>query len=123
MSKYVIRAVPSGIKFDLRAANGQVVLSSEVYATRAAALRGIASVRKNAPDARLENQTAPAWHREANPKFELYQDRSGEFRFRLRARNGKIIGVSEGYSARAGAFGGIESVMKNAGTATIEEGE
>jgi len=47
-------------------------------------------------------------------KFELYTDKAGEFRFRLKAGNGQVILASEGYSAKAGAMNGIESVKKNA---------
>ena len=55
-----------------------------------------------------------------HPKFEMYQDKAGEFRFRLKARNGKIIGTSEGYTAKAGCLNGIESVMTNAAEAETE---
>ena len=54
-------------------------------------------------------------------KFELYKDRSGEFRFRLKAANGEIIASSEGYSSKAGAQNGIESVKKNAPDATTAD--
>lgn len=50
-------------------------------------------------------------------KFELYKDKAGEFRFRLKASNGQIILASEGYKAKSGAENGIESVKKNAGDA------
>ncbi len=50
----------------------------------------------------------------AKGKFELYKDKAGEFRFRLKASNGENIGASEGYKARASAENGIESVRKNA---------
>lgn len=49
-----------------------------------------------------------------NPKFEVYTDKSGSYRFRLRARNGQIILSSEGYSSKSGCKNGIESVKKNA---------
>ena len=121
MGKFVIRRVNSGVKFDLRAANGQTILTSEVYSTEAACRKGIASVVKNAPGAKLENQTEGGWKNLTNPKFEMYQDRSGAFRFRLKARNGEIIAVSEAYTARAGCLNGIESVKKNAADAEIME--
>ena len=121
MSKFVIRAVNSGVKFDLRAANGQTILTSEVYTTSAACRKGIASVAKNAPAAKLENQTEEGWKVLTNPKFELYRDKSGFFRFRLKARNGEIIAVSECYSGKAGCLNGIESVRKNAPDAEIME--
>ena len=121
MGKFVIRRVNSGIKFDLRAANGQTVLTSEVYTTEAACRKGIESVRKNAATGKVENQTEPGWKQLTNPKFEMYQDRAGDYRFRLKARNGEIIAVSENYNAKAGCLNGIESVRKNAPEAQIVE--
>ena len=121
MSKFVIRTVNSGIKFDLKATNGQVVLTSEVYTTEAACRKGIESIMKNAPTANVENQTEEGYETLTHPKFEMYQDKAGEFRFRLKARNGEIIGTSEGYTAKAGCLNGIESVKKNAGSAEIVE--
>ena len=50
-------------------------------------------------------------------KFELFKDKKGEFRFRLRAGNGEIVLASESYKDRAGALNGVESVRKNAGDA------
>lgn len=58
-----------------------------------------------------------------HPKFEVYADKAGEFRFRLKARNGEIIAVSEGYKAKASCMNGIESVKKNAPEAQIVEVE
>ena len=121
MSKFVIRSVSSGIKFDLKAANGQVILTSEVYTTPAACLRGIASIRKNAPIAGTEDRTAADFVPAVNPRFELYRDSAGLFRFRLKAKNGKIIGVSDSYTTRAGCENGMESVRKNAAKAEIVE--
>ena len=114
MDRFVIRTVDSGVKFDLKAANGQSVLTSEVYETMAACRRGIASVRKNAPVVPLEDQTAEGWKVLPNPKFELYQDKTGGYRFRLKARNGLIIGISESYTGKAACLAGIESVRQNA---------
>ena len=119
MSKFVIRNVNSGIKFDLKATNGQEILTSEVYTTEAACRKGIASVQKNAPLAGVENQTEEGYATLIHPKFEMYQDKAGEYRFRLKARNGQIIAVSEGYTAKAGCLNGIESVQKNAPEAEI----
>ena len=121
MSKFVIRTVNSGIKFDLRAGNGQTILTSEVYTTEAACRKGIESVAKNAPIANVENQTEEGYEVLTHPKFEMYQDKAGEYRFRLKARNGEIIAVSEGYTAKAGCLNGIESVQKNAPEAEVVE--
>ena len=121
MSKYVIRPVTGGVKFDLRAANGQVIATSEVYSTPAACRKGIESVRKCAGAAGLEDQTADGFKHLSNPKFELYADKAGQFRFRLKARNGKIIAASESYTTKAGCENGIESVRANAAQSEISE--
>ena len=119
MGKFVIRTVNTGIKFDLKATNGQVIATSEVYTTEAACRNGIESVMKNAPIANVENQTEENFEVMKHPKFEMYEDKSGEFRFRLKATNGQVIAVSEGYTAKAGCLNGIESVQKNAPDAEI----
>ena len=121
MGKFVIRNVASGIKFDLKATNGQVIATSEVYTTEAACRNGIASVQKNAPVANVEDQTVENFEAVAHPKFEMYEDKGGEFRFRLKARNGEIIATSEGYKTKASCENGIESVQKNAPEAEIVE--
>jgi len=123
MGKFVIKTVKSGIKFDLKAGNGEVIATSEVYTSRAACLNGIESVRKNASAAKLEDQTVEDVEAVTNPKFEVYTDKAGEFRFRLKARNGEIIAVSEGYKAKASCMNGIESVRKNAPDAETVEAE
>ena len=122
MSKFVIREVKSGIKFDLKATNGQVIATSEVYESKAACENGIESVRKNAPIANLEDQTVADFETVTNPKFELYRDKADQFRFRLKARNGEIIAVSEGYKAKASCQNGIASVRKNAADAPVVDG-
>ena len=121
MGKFVIRNVASGIKFDLKATNGQVIATSEVYESKAACENGIESVRKNAPIAAIEDQTVEGFETATNPKFELYADKAGEFRFRLKARNGQIIATSEGYVTKASCENGIESVRKNAPEAEVVE--
>ena len=120
MGKFVIKTVKSGIKFDLKAGNGEVIATSEVYNSEAACKNGIESVRKNSTLAKLEDQTAEGFETVTNPKFEVYQDKAGEYRFRLKARNGEIIAVSEGYKAKASCMNGIESVRKNAPDAPVE---
>ena len=120
MGKFVIRKTNTGIKFDLKAGNGEVIATSEVYASEAACKNGVESVKKNAPVAAVENQTVEGYAAEKHPKFEVYTDKAGEFRFRLKATNGQIIAVSEGYKAHASCMNGIESVKKNAPDAPIE---
>ena len=121
MGKFVIRETNTGVKFDLKATNGQVIATSEVYTTEAACRNGIESIKKNAPIANVENQTEEGYEVLTHPKFEMYQDKAGEYRFRLKARNGEIIAVSEGYTAKAGCLNGIESVQKNAPEAEVVE--
>lgn len=119
MGKFSVRTTATGIKFDLKAGNGEVIATSEVYTTEAACNKGIESVRKNAPIAAIEDQTVEGYKVEKHPKFEIYKDKAGEFRFRLKATNGQIIAIGEGYKAMAGCKNGIESVKKNAPEAPI----
>ena len=81
---------------------------------------GIESVRKNAVAAGLEDQTVEGSSCK-NPKFEVYKDKAGEFRFRLKATNGQVIATGEGYKAKASCLNGIESVKNNAPDAEIVE--
>ena len=121
MGKFVFKTVASGYKFDLKAGNGEVIATSEVYESEAACKNGIASVAKNAPVANVENQTNEGYATEKCPKFEVYTDKAGEYRFRLKATNGQVIAVSEGYSSEAGCLNGVESVKKNAADAETVE--
>ena len=123
MGKFVIRETKTGMKFDLKAGNGEVIATSEVYTSEKACRNGIASVQKNAPVAAVENQTVEGYAVEKHPKFEVYTDKAGEFRFRLKATNGQIIAVSEGYKAMASCMNGIESVKKHAVDAPVVKAE
>jgi len=118
MGKFVVKQTSTGFKFDLKAGNGETIATSEVYTTEAACLNGIESVKKNCIG-EVEDQTAEEVVAVKHPKFEVYTDKAGEFRFRLKARNGEIIAVSEGYTAKAGCLNGIESVKKNAPEAEV----
>ena len=121
LSVFVIRKVQTGFKFDLKAPNGEIVLTSEVYTSAAACRKGIGSAIRSVAAAGELDLTGEAGEKVPNPRFELYQDKAGRCRFRLRARNGAIVAVSEGYSNRAGCLGGITSVRKNAPEAEIVE--
>lgn len=121
MGKFVVKETSTGIKFDLKAGNGEVIATSEVYTTKDACLNGIASVKKNSIVAEIEDQTVDGFDKKKNPKFEVYIDKKGEFRFRLTATNGQIIATGEGYKAKAGCMNGIESIKKNAPDAEITE--
>jgi len=122
MGKFVMKQVKSGgYKFDLKATNGRVVATSQLYKAARYCKRGIASVAKNAPAAVVEDQTVEGFEKQKHPKFEIYQDKAGEFRFRLKATNGQIIAVSEGYKTMKACTDGIESVKKNAVDAPVIE--
>ena len=120
MGKFVVKNTKTGVKFDLKAGNGEVILTSEVYTTERSCLKGVASVQKNAPVAPVEDQTVENFEKQKCPKFEIYLDKAGEIRFRLQATNGQIIGVSEGYKAMKSCVNGIDSVKTNAVDAKIE---
>ena len=122
MGKFVVKETATGIKFDLKAANGEVIATSEVYTTEAACLNGIDSV-KNSCVGGIEDQTVEGYETVKHPKFELYEDKGGEYRFRLKAVNGQIVATGEGYTSKAGALNGIESVKKNVPEAEIVKAE
>ena len=107
MGKFEIKKTKSGqFRFDLKAANGQVILSSQSYKSKASCIKGINSViRNSADDHRFERKTA----------------KDGSPYFNLKATNGQIIGTSEMYSNSTGMENGISSVMKNAERAPVEK--
>ena len=121
MGKYVVKQTKTGVKFDLKASNGEIIANSEVYTTKAACMKGIESVKTNAPVAAVEDQTVEVFEKCKNPKFEVYVDKAGEFRFRLKAKNGQIIATGEGYKAKKSCLNGIESIRKNADSEIVEE--
>ena len=120
-AKYVVKETKTGFNFSLKASNGEVVCTSEVYKAKKTCLNGIASVGKNAPVAPVEDQTKEGFKKETCPKFEVYADKKGEFRFRLKAANGQNICASEGYTTLKACLNGVKSVQKNAGAKVTEE--
>lgn len=118
MGKFVVKERCGKASFNLVAGNGEIIGVSESYSSKAAALAGIESVRKNA-NVEIEDQTLATPEEKKNPKYEVYKDKKGEFRFRLKAANGEIILASEGYTAKASCMNGIKSVGNNAPEAEI----
>ena len=118
MGKFVISKAKNGeYTFNLKAGNGEIILSaSETYTTEDACRNGVESVMKNSTS-HVEDQTVEGFEELTHPKFEVYQDKAGEYRFRLKARNGQNIGRSEGY--KASCLNGIDSVGRNAPEATV----
>lgn len=107
MGKFVITKRANGeFQFNLKAGNGQVILTSEGYTTLAACKNGIESVKKNSAD---------------DARFERKEAKNGAPFFNLKAGNGQIIGKSEMYSSTAACENGIESVKKNAPDADVVE--
>ncbi|WP_313530857.1 YegP family protein [Sphingobacterium multivorum] len=107
MGKFEVKTRKNGeFQFNLKAGNGQVILSSEGYTTKANCLNGVESVKKNAQD---------------DNKFDRKTATNGKYYFNLKATNGQIIGSSEMYESASGMENGIESVKKNAPDATVEE--
>ncbi len=121
MGKFVMKETASGFRFNLKAGNGETIAVSETYTSEAACKNGIASVQKNAPEAAVEDQTVADFEVQKHPKFEVYLDKAGEYRFRLKATNGQIIATGESYKAKAGVLNVIESIQKNAPDAKIVE--
>ena len=119
MGKFVIKETANGgFKFDLKAGNGEVIASSQIYKSEKACRTGVESVRNNAL-AEVEDQTVENFEVKKHPKYEMYTDKRGEIRFRLKAKNGEIIATSEGYKKKASALNGIESIKRNAPEATV----
>lgn len=105
MGKFVISTRKNGeFQFSLKATNGQEILGSEGYTTKAACLNGVDSVKTNsANDGRFDRKTST----------------NGKFYFNLKASNGQIIGTSEMYESEASRDNGIDSVKRNAPEATV----
>ncbi len=123
--KFVIKKTKSGgYRFNLVAGNGQVIATSETYSGLDGCKNGVESVRKNCA-APVEDQTKEGFEKLSHPKYEVYKDKAGEFRFRLKAKNGEIIATGEGYKAKDSCLNGIASIGKNApeGVLKIEEEE
>ena len=109
MAKFVISTRKNGeFQFNLKASNGQVILSSEGYTTKAACLNGVESVKKNSTEEK---------------RFEKLVAKNGKTYFTLKATNGQVIGQSQMYATEKNRDNGIASVMKNAPVAVVVEVE
>ncbi len=121
MGKFTLNQTKTGFNFKLLANNNQEIGASQVYASLNACKNGVLSVQKNASVAATEDQTVDGFAKLKNPKFQVYNDKSGEFRFRLLAKNGKNILASEGYKSKKSCLNGIASVVKSALDAKVEK--
>lgn len=121
MGQFVIKKTPTGaFNFSLYAANKEkIAVSSQIYTTKAACKKGMESIGKNAAkcieEDRVEDQTLKNPTPKTCPKFEIYFDKAGLYRYRLIASNGESIAMSEeGYKSKSGVLNGIRSVSVNA---------
>ena len=126
MGKFVIKKTPTGaFNFSLYAANMEkIAVASQVYSTKAACKKGMESVGKHAvkciAEDKVEDQTLKKVVEKTCPKFEIYFDKAGLYRYRLIASNGESIAMSEeGYKSKSGVLNGIKSVSVNAVNAEI----
>ena len=122
MGKFVIRETKTGIKFDLKAGNGEVIATSEVYTSKKSCLSGIASVQKNAPVAAVEDQTLPAPQPLPFPKFTVRHSERGSIRFYLYDEQGALLAHSKHYTAKRSCLAGIRSIAENAPGAPVITG-
>ena len=107
MGKFEVKKDKAGkFRFNLKAANGLVILSSEAYNTKKACDNGMESVKKNCKD---------------DSKFDRTKAKNGKSRFNLKAANGQVIGTSQMYASNSSMEKGIASVKKNAPKASIVE--
>lgn len=105
MAKFEITKRKNGeFQFNLKATNGQIILTSEGYTTKVNCEKGIASVKKNSKE---------------ESRFELLTSKNNKYYFNLKATNGQIIGTSEMYENESGRKNGIASVMRNAPDAKV----
>lgn len=120
MGKFIMKKAGEGFMFNLLANNGQIICTSQTYSSKTACKTGIESVRKNAA-VKVEDQTLEKFEPMTNPKYEVYVDKGGQYRFRLKASNGEIVIASQGYSTKASCKNGIESIGKNAPDSAVED--
>lgn len=121
MAKYVVKKAKSGFNFNLVSGNAQVVGTSQVYKTLVAAKLGCKSVMNTAKKAKLEDLTLKNTLTVKKPKFEIYNDKSGNFRFRLVATNGENILASQGYTRKDNCKRGIKAVIENCKSEIVVE--
>lgn len=128
MGKFIIKKTPSGaFNFSLLASNKQkIAVSSQVYTTKGACKKGMESVGKNAQrcidENRIVDLTLKTPEEKTCPKFEIYLDKAGMFRYRLIAPNGESLAISEdGYKSKISCMNGIKSVGVNAMNSHIED--
>ena len=104
--KFEVKKSKDQYMFNLKASNGQVVLTSERYKSKAALQNGISAVKQNA---------------KSSKNFERRVAKNGKPYFVLLAKNGQVVGRSEMYASTSGCASGIKSVMRNARNSKTED--
>jgi|SRR5680860_749750 len=105
MGKFQIKQTANGLYyFNLKASNGEIILSSEGYTSKQGCLNGIESVKYNSRE---------------DGNYITKTSSNGKYYFNLKARNGEIVGTSEMYNTKQSVLSGIESVKTNASNAPI----
>jgi len=117
---FLVKSTETGTKFDFLKGE-EVLLSSEVYSSKDSCLNGVESVKNFAPEAPVEDQTVANYAEEKCPKFEVYEDQGGKFRFRLKANNGQIIGHSNPHDTVAEAKNALQEVKNNVVNAPVDD--
>jgi len=120
--KFVITKTPKGFyRFSLLAANHEKVLTSQNYASLSNCKDGIETIKRNALSP-IEDKTLKKKQEKKYPKYEVYFDNAGMYRYRLLAANGQNIAIAEeGYTTKAGCLNGIEAVSRAASDAEIDD--
>ena len=98
--------------FNLYAPNHIIVATSQVYSSSSAAVNGIQSIIANAEKAPIEDNTLKNPTKQSYPKWEMYIDKGGEYRFRLYATNGNCVVHSQGYKQKSSCKNGIDSIIR-----------
>lgn len=120
--KFEIKKTKDGrLMFNLLASNHMVVATSQTYSSISAVMTGINSIINNAAKAPLEDQTLKNVETLSFPKWVLYLDNGGEYRFNLYAANGSSVAHSEGYTTKINCKKGIDSVIKSCSNAAIDK--
>ena len=112
MGKYVIRKSKTGFYFNVEATNGQVIATAQQYKSKPSCKKAIDALKKLAKSP-IEDLTIKDGPKYPNPKWQVYQDRKKEFRFRLVASNGNNLIWGEGYSTMQACKAGVLSVQAN----------
>ena len=120
MAKFIVKQTNTGFKFDLKDESG-VIATSEVYTSEAACKNGVESVR-SACAGEIEDQTVEGFETKKHPKYEIYADKAGAYRYRLKAKNGQIVATCgpASYKTAAEAVAVAEAVKAGAADAKVE---